>query len=169
VSPWYRRKECRSPKRVGTIDLGALGKAKINTELEVEVDVDISTSEASIEMESSFVFAGQPIDIARFKLEAKTDTFKQLPTIISKKVEDALNDVFKDATKWVNAVGSGVVDGVADTQKVLTGVYKKSAKEAADLANSAGKGVNQATKAVENTAKDVSKTAKKTIKKAKFW
>lgn len=139
---------------------------------------------ASIELESSFVFAGQHIDLGRFHAEVTADAFTQLPTIVSKKVEAALRDVFKDATKWANAVSNGVMDGVNDTAKVFQDVYGKSEKEAKALANSMNKGVNQATQAVENTAKDVGKsvestakdigkgaekTAKKAYKKVKFW
>jgi hypothetical protein len=146
---------------------------------------------ASIEMESSFTFVGQQVNIGRFKLEAKADTFTKLPDTIAKKAEDALRDVFKDMTKWANAVSNGVMDGVNDTAKVFKDVYGKSEQEAKALANSVNKGMNQATKAVENTAKDVGKTAentakdvgktaektyksaekttKKVIKKVKFW
>jgi hypothetical protein len=123
----------------------------------------------SIELETSFEFAGQRMDIARFRLEAKADTFTKLPDIVAKKVEDALRDVFKDMTKWSNAVKNGVMDGVNDTSKVFKDVYGKSEKEAKDLANSMSKGVNQATKAVENTAKSVTKSTTKAIKKVKFW
>lgn len=123
----------------------------------------------SLEMESSFEFAGQRIDIARFRIEAKADTFTKLPDIISKKVEEALKDVFKDMNTWANAVKGGVMDGVNDTSKVFKDVYGKSEKEAKDLANSVNKGVNQATKTVENTAKSVTKSTTKAIKKMKFW
>ncbi|HZN94756.1 MAG TPA: hypothetical protein VFB81_18705, partial [Myxococcales bacterium] len=130
-----------------------------------------NTSEgaATIAMKSSFQFSGQRMDIARFKLNASGDTFTKLPSIVSKKVADALNDLYKDATKWVNAVNSGLIDGVADTEKVLTGVYKKSAQEAKDLTRSAGKVAGDAGKAISNTASDAGKATKKVIKKAKFW
>lgn len=129
--------------------------------------------QASIELESSFDFAGQHVNLGRFKVEARADTFTSLPSIMSKKVEAALRDLFKDSTKWANAVKNGVVDGVNDTAKVFKDVYGKSEKEANDLANSIGKGTGQAVSTVENTAKDVGKTAEKTtkkvIKKVKFW
>ncbi|HYI02531.1 hypothetical protein [Hyalangium sp.] len=135
---------------------------------------------ASIELESSFTFAGQHVDLGKFRLEAKADTFTKLPETLAKKVEEALREVFKDMNKWANAVSSGVMDGVNDTAKVFKDVYGKSEKEAKELANSMNKSMNQATKAVENTAKDVGKSAEKTaksagkatkkaIKKAKFW
>jgi hypothetical protein len=128
---------------------------------------------ASIELESSFDFAGQHVNLGKFKVDVKPDVFTKLPDIMAKKVEEALREVFKDSTRWANAVKDGIVDGVNDTSKVFRDVYGKSAKEAADLANSMNKGVNQATKAVENVAKDVGKTAQKTtkkaIKKVKFW
>ncbi|WP_224245047.1 hypothetical protein [Hyalangium gracile] len=130
-------------------------------------------AQSAIELESSFDFAGQHVDLGRFKVDVKSDTFTRLPDIMSKKVEEALREVFKDMNKWADAVKDGVMDGVNDTAKVFKDVYGKSEKEAKDLANSVNKGVNQATKAVENTAKDVSKsvskTAKKAVKKMKFW
>lgn len=132
-----------------------------------------ATSGAHLEMESSFEFGGQHIDIAKFRIDASADTFTQLPTILGKKVEQALGEVFKDMTKWANAVKDGVMDGVDDTAKVFKDVYGQSEKEAKALANTIGKGTGQATKAVENVAKDVGKTtektAKKVIKKVKFW
>jgi hypothetical protein len=127
------------------------------------------SSGPSIEMESSFDFAGQHVDIGRFRLQAQSDTFTKLPDIVSKKVEDALREVFKDATKWANAVSGGVMDGVTDTAKVFKDVYGKSEKDAKALANSMNKGVNQATQAVSNTAKSAEKETKKAIKKVKFW
>jgi hypothetical protein len=157
---------------VGTVDLGPLGKAKINTDLEVSVDLDIDTA-ASIELESKFDFAGQHVHIAKFRLAATADTFTQLPTIVSKKVEEALKDVFKDATKWANAVGDGVMEGVNDTAKVFRDVYSKSEKEATALANTVGKGVtsgvNTAVNTAGNAAKDTGKAISKGVKKMKFW
>jgi ElaB/YqjD/DUF883 family membrane-anchored ribosome-binding protein len=123
----------------------------------------------SIELESSFEFAGQRVDLGRFRVEVKPDTFTQLSKTVEKKVEQALRDMFNDMNKWANAVSEGFMDGVNDTEKVFKDVYKKSEKEAKDLAKGMNKGVNQATKTVEKTAKSVEKGTKKVIKKVKFW
>ncbi len=176
---------------IGTIDLGALGKAKINTDIEASIDIDIDSKNIDMVLESSFQFAGQGFKIAKFKLDASPDAFTKLPEVLAKKVEAALLDVFKDATQWANAVNTGLMDGVNDAEKVFKDVYKKSEQEAKALANTMNKGVNQATKAVENTAKDVAKgtenvakdvakgaenvakdvgkSTKKAAKKLKFW
>jgi ElaB/YqjD/DUF883 family membrane-anchored ribosome-binding protein len=61
------------------------------------------------------------------------------------------------------------MDGVNDTAKVFTSVYKKSEKEAKALANDVSKGVNKTGKAIENTANDAYKSTKKAVKKLKFW
>ncbi len=124
---------------------------------------------ASIELEGSFVFAGQEVNLGKFRLDASADAFERLPNVVSKKAEDALREVFKDATRWTNAVSNGVIEGANDTAKVFRDVYGKSEKEAKALANNMNKGA----KAVENVAKDVGKsaekTAKKAVKKMKFW
>lgn len=126
-------------------------------------------SGAELELEADFHFAGQRVDLGKFKVEVKGDTFSRLPKIIEKKCEDALKEVFKDSTRWANAVADGLMDGVDDTAKVFTDVYKKSEKEAKALANDVSKGVNKAGKAVENTANDAYKGTKKAVKKLKFW
>ncbi|MFE8595380.1 hypothetical protein [Archangium violaceum] len=126
-------------------------------------------SGAELELEADFQFAGQRVDLGRFKVEVTGDTFSRLPKIIEKKCADALNEVFKDSTKWANAVADGLMDGVGDTAKVFRDVYKKSEKEAKALANDVSKGVNKAGKTIENTANSAYKSTKKTVKKLKFW
>jgi hypothetical protein len=115
----------------------------------------------SVELESSFQFAGQHIDLGKFKVEVKGDTFTQLGKTVEKKVEQALRDMFNDVNKWANAVADGFMDGVNDTEKVLRDVYKKSEQEAKAIAKSMNKGVNQAVNAVANTAQDVGKDVNK--------
>ena len=168
---------------VGTIDLGPLGKAKINTDLSVELDVDLDTGDgdgASLDLKTSLEFAGQHVDIPRFSIAPKADTFTQLPRTIESKVGDALKAVFGDVDKWMNAVGKGMMDGVTDTEKVFKDVFKKSDKEAKQLASNMNKGLDSAGKAIAGAAKDVSKdvskaasdvgkSVTKTFKKAKFW
>ncbi|AKJ02643.1 hypothetical protein ATI61_11732 [Archangium gephyra] len=141
---------------VGTIDLGPLGKAKINTDLEAELELELG-KEVELMLDSSFDFAGQHFKIAKFKVDAKADALAKLPEQMAKKVEAALRDVFKDVNQWANAVGKGFMDGVDDTEKVFRDVYGKSAQEAKALANSIGRGVNQAGKAIEGAAKDTGK------------
>ncbi len=117
---------------------------------------------AFVALESSFEFAGAHYHIARFKLSAAPDTFTKLVDTMYRKVEDALLDDYKDATKWVNAVKRGAIDGVSDSTKVLTDYYHKSSKEASDL-------VNAGTKAVDSAVDTTEHTANKVIKKIKFW
>lgn len=103
------------------------------------------------------------VSFARFRLAAKSDTFTQLPSILTHKIEALLVDVYKDATQWVNAVKKGSIEGVNDTGKVLRDYYyKKSEDETKKL-------MGQATSGVSNTADSAWKSTKKTINKAKFW
>ena len=148
---------------IGTLDLGALGKAKINTNVEADLDLDIDVNPANIELtlEASFEFAGQTIKVAKFKCDAKPDTFAKLPELLGKQMEAALREVFKDAGQWANAVGKGVMDGVTDTEKVFKNVYGKSDQAAKELAKQAGSGVKQAEKAVDSAVSSAGKEVSK--------
>ena len=149
---------------VGTIDLGPLGKAKINTDISASIDIDIDT-DVELMMEASFDFAGQRVNLGRFQVDASEDALVKLPATLTKKMEAGLRNLFGDAARWANAVGAGVIDGVSDTEKVFKDVYKKSDKEAKELARTASKGVNKAEHAVEHeVSKDVKKV-KKVFKK----
>lgn len=117
---------------------------------------------AELELESSFTFAGQHYNIAKFKLGADPDTFTKLASTMSKKVEEVLLKEFGDASKWLNAQKQGLIDGVNDSTKVLKDYYHKSEAEVSSL-------THQGTKAVTSAANSAASTTKKTIKKMKFW
>ena len=129
--------------------------------------------DAYVELESEFTFAGQHVKIGKFRLAAESDLFPRLPSIIAKKAEEALRDLYKDAAKWADAVKDGLLEGANDTAKVLEDVYGKSEEEAKELAKTVGKGASSATKTVENTARNAARSAekktKKALKKVKFW
>jgi hypothetical protein len=117
---------------------------------------------AVIAMESSFTFAGQRYNIARFRIAAKPDTFTQLASTLSRKVEEALLKDYGDATRWLNAQKQGLIDGVGDSKKILRDYYHKSEDEASHL-------LGQGTSAVGSAVGSASSTTKKVIKKVKFW
>jgi len=76
-----------------------------------------------------------------------------------------LRKLFADANQWANAVKGGMVDGVNDTAKVFTNVYKKSAKEAEEMSKSVSGAAKDAGKAISDTAKDAGKGLKSFGKK----
>jgi hypothetical protein len=117
---------------------------------------------AALELESSFIFAGQRYDIARFKVSASPDSFTKLASTMSKKVEEVLLKEFGDASKWLNAHKQGLIEGVNDTSKVLKSYYRKSEAEVSGL-------LNQGTKTITNISGTATRTTKKVIKKVKFW
>lgn len=146
---------------IGTIDLGDLGKIKVNTDIEGTLGVRLNGEELSLAAEASFEFLGNEKSIGKFNLGTDPDELAKLSKTLAKKVEDLLKDEFKDAAKWANAVKNGMVDGVDDAEKVLTKVYGKSEKEAKEAAKDIGKGVNKAEKAVTKTASKFGKKMKK--------
>jgi hypothetical protein len=155
---------------VGTLDLGALGKVNLNTDLEGRLEIGIDAKQARIAAEASFEFAGERVKIGKFNLEAKTDGLKELPDQMARRAEKELTAVFKDMNKWANAVKNGMVDGVQDTAKVFRDVYGQSAQQAQALAQSVGKGFNAAAdataKAAEEAAKQTQKAAEEAAKQA---
>ncbi|MBN1208744.1 MAG: hypothetical protein JXB05_28035 [Myxococcaceae bacterium] len=142
---------------VGTLDLGKLGKVRLQTELKGKLELEISAKEIVIAAEASFEFTGQQVHIGRFKLDAKPDVLKELPEQLARRAEKELTALFSDMGKWASAVQDGLVDGVQDTAKVFEDVYGKGAKEAS----------KEVSKGAKKAGKEVSKGAKKAGKKLK--
>lgn len=142
---------------VGTIDLGPLGKVKLNTDVEGELHIQADAKVLAVEVEARFEFAGEGFKIGAFRMDAQPNALTKLPEQLGKKVEQELTNAFKDMNKWANAVKNGLVDGVNDTAKVFKDVYGKSEQEAQALARGVGKGFNQSVQAVTNVANDTGK------------
>jgi hypothetical protein len=148
---------------VGTIDLGALGKIKVNTDVEGAMGIAADAKKIDAWVEGSLQFMGKGIQIGRAKLDTSPDAIAKLAETMAKKVEAELRKLFGDANQWANAMKAGVVDGVTDTSKVLQDVYKKSAKEAQDMENDISKSMTGAAKTVEKGTVDAAKDTGKAI------
>lgn len=146
---------------IGTIDLGPLGKVKVNTDVEGGLGIRVNGQEVSLAVEASFEFLGEEQKLGKFSIESKPDALKSLASTIEKKVEAHLTDMFKDVGHWTNALKNGALDGVDDASKVLIKHFGKSEKEAQELAKSAGKDAKVAEKAVAKTASKFGKKLKK--------
>ena len=146
---------------VGTIDLGKLGKIRIDTDLEGSLGIRVNAKEISCAVEASFEFLGDDMPLGRLSIEGAPGALANLASTLTKKVEDRLRDEFRDVKKWANAAGKGIVDGVDDTGKVLRDVYGKSEKEAKELADDISKDAKAAVKSVKKTVSKFGKKAKK--------
>jgi hypothetical protein len=143
---------------IGTIDLGALGKIHVDTDLEGSLAIVADEKQFAISVEASFKLLDQDHHIAKFAVEAAPDALLTLAEKMEKKVEEEARTVFKDAGRWANAVKDGAVEGVEDTEKVLKNVYGKSEKEAKEMANDIKKNMKNVNKAIETGAKQTEKT-----------
>jgi hypothetical protein len=152
---------------VGTIDLGELGKIKVNTDVEGAIGITVTGQQIDAWVEGGLQFMGNHLNIGRAKLDTSPDAIAKLADTMAKKVEVELRKLFADANQWANAVKGGMVDGVNDTARVFTNVYKKSTAEAVVMANVISGGTNSAIKATENVAKDAGKSISKGLKKIK--
>lgn len=146
---------------VGSIDLGALGKVKLDTDVEGSIGIRVNGDQIAALGEASFEFLGEEKTIGRFEIGTSPDALARLGQVLTAKVEDALRDEFADAGRWANAVKNGVVDGVEDAEAVLKKTFGKSEKEAKAVANDIAKGAKDAKKAVKNTVKKTGKKIKK--------
>lgn len=145
---------------VGSIDLGPLGKAKIDTRVECSLDLDIDADGATLAIDAEFTFAGERLEIPGFKVSVTGDALAKISQTIAKKVEAKLRDEFTSADRWARALASEALDGVGDAEAVLRDTFGKSKdaakatlKSANDAAASAGKQVNKAAKKAKRALK----------------
>ncbi|HEX8106642.1 MAG TPA: hypothetical protein VF516_02890, partial [Kofleriaceae bacterium] len=146
---------------IGTIDLGQLGKVKVNTDVEGTLGVRASAQQVAVAAEASFSFLGENKEIAKFALDTKPDALVHFADTLKSKAEALIREEFKDSTRWANAVKSGAVEGVTDTEKVLKNVYGKSDKEAKAVASDIAGGSKAAAKTVTKSASKFGKKLKK--------
>ncbi len=136
---------------IGSIDLGALGKVKLDSCACCQVDIDIDGKGMSVRVEADFEVAGEDFEVAEFELPLGPKALADLANTMGKKIEAVLRDVYKDSTRWLYSMEKGAISGVESSDDVLKNVYKQSG----------------AKKAVESTTKSVTKKAKKKKKKLK--
>lgn len=141
---------------VGTIDLGRIGKIKVNTFVEGSIDVSIDGERVDVKVDAVFSFLKE-----RAKIEArlgfKDKVFADLPAELAREVEGHLRALFKDVDRWADAFKHGLVEGVERPAKVLEEVYGKSAREAEKLGADLERGAAEAAKAAARAAEDVGK------------
>ena len=159
---------------IGTINLGALGKVKIHTDVEGYLDVGFDGKKITATCKASFEALGQRHRIARFHLNVKGQALKNIGKTLEKEMEKVLSTALKDVEKWAKAVDKGLVTGVKDTEHVMKTVFKASDKEIHQIgkgltgaAKDVGKGVETATKDVGKAAKSVGKSVGRLFGKKK--
>ncbi len=146
---------------VGTIDLGPLGKVKLDTDVEGRLEIRVNDKDILIAVEADFRALGQDHKIAKFKLDAKPDALAKLADRLGHEVEKVLSGVLKDVGKWANAVKNGAIEGVEDTEKVLKNVYGKSEQEAKLIAHDIDKETQVIGKALSKGAQAAGKAVSK--------
>lgn len=97
-------------------------------DLKVDVDVDLEFGDANSELflrvnKAEFIFDDVGFSIPGFDLEIKTDSLEDLPNLIYDEVKNLVWDFFRDAEKWLEWVGKGLIKGVEDIGKTLDNVY----------------------------------------------
>jgi hypothetical protein len=109
--------------KVGTIDLGALGKIPINTGVKGKLDIKVDQESVSVTFDAEFEFAGETHEIAKFDLDISEKTLENLVSTLANKIKDALLEILKDGLKWAEYVAKGFIEEVEDVAKVLAEVF----------------------------------------------
>ncbi len=125
---------------IGTIDTSPLPLGKIHIDTGVEAGIDIKVADPKIiaTLEASFEFLGDSHNIAKFNLDPDTGPLVKLVDILEDKVKDILEDLFSDPLKWVEAFGQGLIDGITDPEKILTGHFGLPFDQAKDMLKDVG-------------------------------
>ena len=151
---------------VGSINLGALGKIKIKTDVEASVDISYDGRKITATCKASFEALGQKHRIGRFHLDVKSKALKNIAKTIEKEMEKVLTGALKDVEKWAKAIDKGLVTGVKDTEHVMKTVFKKSDKEIKKIGKDIGHDTEKAAKDVAKGTKKAAKSVAKDSKKA---
>lgn len=146
---------------VGSVDLGALGRVKLDTRVECGVDIDIDAAGATVAIDADFVFMGESLEIPEFKLAVTRDALAKISRTIADRVEARLRGEFTSADRWARALAAGALDGVDDAEKVLRDSFGKSQAAARDTLKAA----NDAARSAEKTVKKTTRKLKRALKK----
>ena len=139
---------------IGSVDLGVLGKVKLDTDVAASLSVGVQGPKVFAEAKASFKALGQGYQIGSFQLSTQASSLADFAKTIEQKVASIFTDLFKDVNQWANAVQKGCIEGVDDVGAVLTDVYSVPAKEAEKMVKSMGKQSAKLAKELGNVAVD---------------
>lgn len=86
---------------LGTIDLGPIGKIRLNTDAAAAIDVQVSGGSVKAAAEAEFEAAGHKHRIASFTLDVSDKALAKLPDTLVKKAQAVLQQFFQQALKDV--------------------------------------------------------------------
>lgn len=133
-----------------TMDLGALGKVRLQTLVEGKLDLGYSDGRLWARCSGEFKFQGKGFDIARFDLAVSDDTLLGLAKVIEDKAEELVRKMLQQGAVWLEWVRQGVIQGF-DTAEAVAGVLQgyfrytpQAAAEGLRLLNHGGAAAAQA-------------------------
>lgn len=153
---------------VGTIDLGKLGKVKVDSGVTGALDVGVKDKDMWAKFAGGFELAGETVTLPKVDLDVRTASLLQLTKRLVGLVKDALNGLFKDAAKWAKLVRDGIITGVSDVGEVLRSVYNKTADQAAQLLRGAGYAAGQVGATLKTAYGSTAQQAAQALKAAGF-
>lgn len=159
---------------LGTIDLGAIGKIRIDTDAEGSLDIQVQGNTITATVKASFEVAGKKHNIGSCELDIKTSALKKLPETLTKEAEKILRQYFQAALKDVNKAEKRVKQlntEIANVRKTIQherDVNNKKYKAAQKSLKQAQNKVNDLNKQISNANNQINKL-KKQISDKKKW
>ena len=159
---------------LGTINLGALGKIKIDTDIDAELDVQVHGKTITASVQANFEALGKKHHIGKFDLNVKEAAFTKLAKTLENKATSLISSAAKDMLKDVEKAQKKV-DSLNKQIKDMRAKVKKEHAASAKKFNDAKKKVDAAQRKVDSLNKQIRsaqhkiKSLKAAIKKKKSW
>lgn len=104
-----------------TLDLGALGKLKLQTKVEGTLDLGYQGGRLWAKCSGFFKALGMGFEIAAFDLAIQDDTLVKLPKDLQDKAEALVRKAANQGTQWLEWARQGAITGV-ETAEQIAGV-----------------------------------------------
>jgi hypothetical protein len=153
---------------VGTVDLGQLGKVKVDSGVSGQLDVGVKDKDMWAKFAGGFELAGEKLTLPKVDLDVRTASLLKLPKKLVDLVADALKGIFKDASRWVKLMRSGIISGVSDVGSVLKSAYNMTADQTAKLLKNAGYTADEVGKTLKSAYGATAQQAAQLLKAAGY-
>ena len=144
---------------------GISGRGSFLLDDNVHASLGFSVSGETITASASFgiTILGESLNAPSISLNIDGKALENIADYAIDALENALDEFFGDALKWLKAFKNGLIEGFKDLEgaaKVLANYFKTSAKAAASLIRAVGYAADEVVKAIEKAFDILEKEAK---------
>ncbi|MBN1210381.1 MAG: hypothetical protein JXB05_36345 [Myxococcaceae bacterium] len=127
-----------------TIDLGPLGKVRVDTRVDVEIEVAFQNGIASAFLSGRFEFQDAKLKLPSLRLEIGKEDLASLKDLVVREVKQALRKFLSDAHQWLEWARKGIMQGIGEVNQVATTLTKEFGQGAQAVAISLNKAAYKA-------------------------